>query len=241
MILPDMKMAEMIHLNYEFVSVINRFNIKLGFGDKTIHEVCEDNSVNIDFFLAIINAYYDNDYFPKEQLKSFPVNMITSYLKKNHEYYLFDKIPELESLIKKMILECYQKNHKSDLLDSFFTNYKEELIAHVSYEDEVVFPYALNVEKAYLSGKVTSEIKEQMKNYSIKTYLDKHDDVEEKLYDLKNIIIKYLPAPVNSFLCNKVLFELFYLEKDLDDHSMLEEKVLIPKVEEMEKSIFIRI
>ena len=34
-----------------------------------------------------------------------------------------------------------------------------------------------------------------------------------------------------------LFFDLFTLEKDLNDHSRIEEKVLIPKVREIEKSL----
>jgi regulator of cell morphogenesis and NO signaling len=38
----DMKMADIIHHAYQLLPVITRFDIQLGFGDKTVHEVCEN-------------------------------------------------------------------------------------------------------------------------------------------------------------------------------------------------------
>ena len=76
-----------------------------------------------------------------------------------------------------------------------------------------------------------------METYSIMDYEDEHDNVEEKLFDLKNLIIKYLPAPKNEATSYKILQELFELEKDLREHARIEDMILVPKVEAMEFTI----
>ena len=52
-------MADVIHLNYFTLSVLNRFGIELGFGDKTVDEVCKQNQDDVDFFLEIVNIFVD--------------------------------------------------------------------------------------------------------------------------------------------------------------------------------------
>lgn len=231
------KMADLVHMNCLLVSVINRFGIKLGFGDKSVHEVCQEHDVKLDFFLEIVNSFHDEDYFPEKLLQDFSVKLITDYLGKTHRYYLDFKIPEIEKLIKLMVVECYENNKHAVLLESFFKEYKNELIAHIKREDEKVFPYSISIESAFLGKKNSLTESRVSESYSIEEYLSEHDDIESKLYDLKNIIIKYLPPADNQSLCSIVLTELFNLEKDMNDHSRIEEKVLIPKVLVMEKKL----
>ena len=76
-----------------------------------------------------------------------------------------------------------------------------------------------------------------VKKESIDIYADDHDNVEDKLFDLKNLIIKYLPPADDYTLSNSLLIELFRLEQDLNDHSRIEEKVLVPKMQLIEKQI----
>ncbi len=80
----EMKLADVIHHDHKLVPVINRFNIYLGFGDKSIEELCAGRRINQEFFLTIINAYHDHKYFPKKHLQSFPASMLVHYLKKSH-------------------------------------------------------------------------------------------------------------------------------------------------------------
>jgi len=221
-------------MNYLLISVINRFGIELGFRDKSVLEICREHHIDVRFFLEIVNAFHDKDYFPDEDLQVFSIQLIVDYLIKTHHFYLDEKIPEIENLIEKMVHECYNQKDNPNLLKKFFNEYKEELINHTRREDEVVFPYAIQVEKAFNREKTDPNLEKQMKMYSITNYMNEHDNLEEKLFDLKNIIIKYLPPPKHRSLCNKVLFELFNLEKDINDHSRIEEKVLVPKVITME-------
>lgn len=237
LITKNIKMADVIHLDYFTLSVLNRFGIELGFGDKTVSEVCKQYQVDLDFFLEIVNTFIDKDYFPKKHLQTFSVNLITDYLQKTHHYYHSIKVPEIESLIEEMVNSCYTQKENLVLLKKFFNNYKQELLNHTHREEIVVFPYTIAIEKAYSSDVLDRSVISLMETYSIDVFQNEHDDIEEKLFDLKNIIIKYLPQPKDSKLCNRLLHELFNLEQDINDHSRIEEKVLVPKVREMEKLI----
>lgn len=234
------KMADLIHMNYLLISVINRFGIHLGFGDKTVDQVCKEHQIDTHFFLEIVNAFHDKEYFPDKNLQTFSIRLIVEYLLKTHRYYLEEKVPELEILIGKMVKECYYGAENIDVLIQFFTEYKNELVSHTKREDEVVFPYALKIEEAYEHPEKQRELFVELGKYSMNDYMNEHDNIEEKLFDLKNIIIKYLPPPKNKTLCNTVLTELFNLEQDINDHSRIEEKVLVPKVVELEKKVMIR-
>ena len=230
-----MKMADVIFHNYHLLPVITRFGIRLGFGEKTVREVCSDSMVNLEFFIEITNSFIDDDYFSQTELTSFPVNLIVFYLQKTHEYYLEEKIPEIEALIEEMIKCSGEEFQKRQSVSNFFTEYKKELINHIRKEEDTVQPYVLEIEKAYNNKKLSRALYLKIRKYSIEDFASEHDNVEEKLYDLKNIIIKYLSPCSDSSLSNKILLELFRLEKDLNDHARLEDKVMIPKVAKMEQ------
>ena len=76
LITKNIKMADVIHTNYFALSVLNRFGIELGFGDKSVEEVCKQNNVDLDFFLDIVNTFVDKDYFPKKHLQTFSTKLI---------------------------------------------------------------------------------------------------------------------------------------------------------------------
>ena len=231
----DMKMADVIHHNYSLLPVITRFGINLGFGDKTVEEVCNDHLVNLEFFLEITNSFVDDEYIPQKDLHSFSVKLIVDYLQKTHDYYLTEKIPEMEKMIGEMVIKSGADTQKSELVRNFFNEYHEELKNHINREEQRVQPYVLEIENAFEKGSLNAPLRKKILEYSINDFAKEHDNVEEKLYDLKNIIIKYLPPCSDKALCNRLLMELFRLEKDLKAHAELEDKVLIPKIAGMEE------
>jgi regulator of cell morphogenesis and NO signaling len=237
MITENNKMVDLVHRNYSLIPVLERFGIVLGFGDKTIREVCDEQDLNIPFFLEIINSYLDDDYFPREHLITFPLKLIVDYLTHTHRDYLEKRIPEIEAIISDSKDPCYEDKEHNFLLIKFFREYKNELILHIRREDEKVFPYTLRVEEFYLDPAGAKSLPREITEYSIMDYLREHDDIEEKLFDLKNILIKYLPPPRKPDACYRVIAMLCDLEKDMNDHSRIEEKVLVPKVAMMEKTL----
>ncbi len=230
-------MADLIHKNYLLLSIISRFGILLGFGDKSVEEVCNEYKVNTYFFLEIVNSCSNENYFTDVQLKHFSIHSIVGYLRKTHKFYINQIVPEIQCLITNLYQNCFKQKENVKLLLNFFDEYKNELTIHVNREEDVVYPYVLNIEKAYETKKISDELFEQMKNYSISDYLNEHSNIEEKLLDLKNLIIKYLPPTADFKYRNKVLVKLFQLEKDVNDHSRIEEKVMAPKILNMEKSL----
>lgn len=232
----DIKLAELLVKNHHLLSIINRFDIKLGFGEKTIAQICADYTINVDFFLEIVNSFNDTNYFPKRELEKFPLSLIIDYLRKTHRFYLERKIPEIDALIQNLIDGSEKEHHKSiALIQKFYREYKDELILHIEREEKEVYPYILKLEKMYLVSDYNEVVKAFVQAYSIKQYLSEHDDIAEALLDLKSLLIKYLPPQENERLCYKILAQLDHLEQDIIDHSLLEDKVLVPRVIRMEE------
>ncbi|PIQ31685.1 MAG: hypothetical protein COW63_07620 [Bacteroidetes bacterium CG18_big_fil_WC_8_21_14_2_50_41_14] len=233
----DMKLADVLHHDHNLIPVISRFGIKLGFGENTIEEICATQQLDTDFLLTILNTFHDPRYFADRHLKSFPVGLLISYLKETHKNYLNERLPYIALLINR--LTETSSNHKSayQLLMNFFVEYKKELTKHIEREEKVVYPYVLQLEAAIVSGTTSDELLKQVNTYSITDYEAEHENVEEKLFDLKNIILKYLPPTTDQNLCFTILHELFILEKDLNEHARIEDTILVPKVEEMERII----
>ena len=235
---PTMKMADVIHRDFQLIPIIGRFGIDFGFGNKTVAEVCDENQINTWFFLEIVNSYHNPQYFPQEQLQNFPAGLIISYLSSTHNYYLKVKVPEIQGYIDEMEKKA-SSGHISNikLLNDFFKGYVEELKVHLEDEDILVFPYILEIENAIEQKKMPPGLNQKIKEHSIEKYERDHDSLEIKLSDLKNLIIKFLPPVLCKELCQKLLVELYRLEIDLENHSRIEENVLVPKVKLLEKYI----
>ena len=89
---PDDKMISIIGDNYSILQSLGSFGINLGFGDKTVQEVCEDQHVDTYTFLAIIN-FTINGYREYDDAERLSIPTLIQYLKASHDYYLGFELP----------------------------------------------------------------------------------------------------------------------------------------------------
>jgi regulator of cell morphogenesis and NO signaling len=156
---------------------------------------------------------------------------IILYLRNSHNYYENEKYPE----IKNYIQELYQKNDSPEikLIDKFFNEYFEEVKEHLSYENRIVFPYFHEL----LHKNSVSKNPHQKNDFSVNEYSEHHTDIESKLNDLKELLLKYVPVQNDRVLRRKIVVGLFELEYDLNIHSTIEETVLMPLIGKLENNL----
>lgn len=215
-------MADVLFANYKLFWVLNRFNIHLGFGEKRVDEVCESYGIPTSLFLIVCNSHTFADYLPdEEELYSLDVDSLLGYLQNSHYYYKGKCLPGIQRKLE-MLAERVN-NRPAKILQQFYSVYQAEVLHHFGYEETTAFPYI----NALLAGHPTEA-------YSIGQFERNHSNIEEKLNDLKNILIKYLPDTEEQEMLGDLLFDLCELEEDFRKHTLMEDKVLVPLVEHLE-------
>ena len=216
------KMAELVISNPILMLTLSRFGIELGFGDQNVKEVCEKANVSPSFFLLICNLYSNPEFIPsKDDIKSVDANAILSYLSESHKYYLKERLPHIEYHLKRIVEACPERF--GNTINRFFNEYKDEVESHFKYEEEVVFPYI----KSLCNNTIEP-------NFSISEFKSNHSNIEDKLNDLMNILIKYLPANIFPKERIEISLDIMEVTSDLSCHTLVEERVLVPFVEMME-------
>lgn len=213
-----MKMADLIEVNYHLLAVLTRFGIEGGFGEKTVRDICEKNRLDTDTFLLICHVFTRKDYSPTEEiLRDGRIDDILRYLHQSHDYYMNNALVLLASTIEKLVEPCTET--QKCVIWGFFSQYKTELEKHFAYEEGEVIPYVQNL----LIGKRSA-------NYSIDRFEENHSNIEDKLSDLKNLILKSLPAVCDDRLRVRLLNYIYALQNDLDSHTAIEDNILVPMV-----------
>ena len=90
---------------------------------------------------------------------------------------------------------------------------------------------------AYLINSIGLLQGEDTGRYNIGVFVARHNQIETKLTELKNIIVKYYPSRANNNLLNTVLFDIYSCEKDLCSHCRVEDYMFVPLIAELEKKV----
>lgn len=220
------KMSDLICDNYSLLMVMSRFGLSLGFGDKSVKDVCEAQNVDYRTFLAVANFISEEQYSYSVDENAFSLSALMDYLKRAHAYFLDFHLPA----IRRKLIESIDCSGTHDdvafLILKFFDEYVQEVRRHMEYENEAVFTYV----EQLLEGKLSE-------NYDIATFASKHNQIDIRLKELKNIIIKYYPEKENNNLLNAVLFDIFNCEHDLASHCQVEDYMFVPAVAQIERRL----
>lgn len=214
------KLRDLIRDNSSLLMVMSRFGISLGFGNKSVKEICESQQVDTNTFLAVANFISKNE----SNCDNLSLSSLIEYLKRAHSYFLDYNLPTIRRRLIEAI-DCSGADDVAFLILKFYDEYVTEVRKHMEYENDTVFTYVNNLIQRRLSDK-----------YSIQTFAEKHNHIETKLNELKDIIIRYYPEKENDSL-NSVLFDIINCEQDLNSHCLVEDHLFVPAVEKLEQKL----
>lgn len=217
---PEDHLRNMVEENQILLGVLSRFGLSFGFGDKTVREACKEDGVDLNSFLAVCNFLCYRDY--QSYLISLPALM--AYLRKAHTQFLDFLLP---SIRRKLIeaINCSAINDVAFLLLKFYDDYVLEVHNHMRHENDEVFSYVSHL----LAGEVRDD-------FRITDYSLNHGSMTEKLNELKNIFIIHYHVKDNEILTS-ALYDIIYCGEELSRHCEIENKLFIPAVEKLEKSL----
>lgn len=216
---PQDSLVDLINDNYSILPVLSRFSIPLGFENRRIADVCTDAGIDSEVFLFIVNFILSGK-IDNSHMSTISPEAIVDFLHNSHDYYLSYKIPH----IRQNLLNALDEPH-SDInpaIIRFFDDYIEQVKEHFRYEEKKVFPYVRNL----MSGKPS--------RYNIGMFKKHHDDIDEKLSDLKNIILRYYTTSMPNKMYD-VLVDIYNCEEDLKQHTEIENHILIPMISLVEQ------
>lgn len=81
-------MSDLICENYSLLLVMSRFGLSLGFGDKTVEQVCHQQWVHTATFLAVVNFMDDECCASDEYRQEVSIEALMAYLQQAHSYFL---------------------------------------------------------------------------------------------------------------------------------------------------------
>ena len=217
---PTDKLRNLVRDNSSLLMVMSRFGISSGFGEKTVEEVCRMHGVDVATFLSVANLISGKE----KDYKSLSLSSLIGYLRRAHTYFLDYNLPTIRRRLIEA-LDCSGSDDVAFLILKFYDEYVTEVRKHMEYENTVVFAYVDEL----LQNRLDS-------SFSIDVFGGKHNHIDIKLKELKDIVISYYPNKCNDML-NSVLFDIINCEQDLASHCNVEDMLFVPAVAELERRV----
>lgn len=218
LVTPDTKLCEVIVDEPSVVPVINRFDIVLGVGDRTIKSICKEKGIDTSFFITILNAFIHESFFLENVTGAFNAGDVVDYLRKTNNSYLRNQLPNIERHFAALISRS-DSNNNLPLLFNFYREVKTEIERRIDSDnqwfDSIISAEQSNSEVSVAGNAVQAE----------------SDSIEDKLSDLINMFVIHLRGDYDRNLCHAVLFAVISLEKDICQNNRIRNRVLRPLVD----------
>ncbi len=212
-------MLRLVNEDFNILPILSRFSIPLGFGSKTIRDVCNEAGIDTDTFLLIVNFTLSGE-IPSHGNTIKEAIGIVDFLHNSHDYFLGYKLPHIRHNLLEALDDSYSDINPAII--NFFDEYVNQVSNHFDYEENYVWPYIRSLNGSHPQSA-----------YNIQTFKKHHDEISEKLSDLKNIILRYYTTSMPNRMYD-ALVDIFNCEADLNSHHAIENRILIPMVAEIE-------
>lgn len=222
----DLTMADIISINPDAIFILSEYGIhfytSLNAKIKNLTLNHRDNYEEILY--KLLN--YKTGLFKAIRPGGWSVKLIIQYIIENHHFYLHEKLPELQDLIKQLTEHFGADQPHLQALSSRFKQFMEEIIDHLKDEEKIIFPQVIafsNKEK--INEKDRIEIDEKL-NW----IFEDHYLAGDNLQAIRKICNNFQSLPTDIPGIKLIYKELMELEKDFLLHILFENHFLVQAV-----------
>ena len=206
-------------------------------GSKPLVEACDNAQVELE---EVIAALEKSESAPQgRDWREAPLSELIRHIVNQHHSFTREESRRLMLLISKVVA-VHGKNHPELLLlQSLFRDLSQELTAHMAKEENLLFPYIIEMEEAvgHRGSLPPAMFGTAVKN-SVRTMVLEHDSSGQALHKMRNLTNGYVPPPDACVTYQTLYGALEDFERDLHEHIHLENNILFPRSEETEAAAF---
>ena len=207
-------------------------------GDTPLGEACATAGVevaNLERMLAEVGQAEAQPNGSMDFQKATLSELIGHILDKHH-VYTKSEMARLEPLVDKVIAAHGENHPELRSLGGLFQQLCADLKPHMFKEEQILFPYILEMERASLQHGAAPFAPFGTVNNPIRMMMTEHETVGDLLRELRAESSNYT-VPADGCISYQTLYQaLEVFEQDLHQHIHLENNILFPRAIELEGS-----
>lgn len=229
--------GQMVAEDYRIAQVFK--NHKIDFcckGNRSLKEVANKYDLDLEVLRGEIDDAQSRTNNDNTDFKSWPLDLLADYIEKKHHRYVEEQIPILKQYLNKLCKVHGERHPELLKIDEHFRASAGELAMHMKKEELMLFPWVRKMVKA-------EKVKEQLdrphfgtvKN-PIAMMMQEHENEGDRFRLIAELSDDYNP-PADACSTYRVAFSLLKeFEEDLHRHIHLENNILFPKAEVLERN-----
>ncbi|OJW43718.1 MAG: hypothetical protein BGO56_05295 [Sphingobacteriales bacterium 48-107] len=166
------------------------------------------------------------------------IDFLVDYIRRVHHTYLRNNLPPLSEALDRFAGKHRNKYAYIPALEELFMRFCAETLQHIKQEEEVLFPYILQVAHAYADKDSLATLLVKTLRKPLPPVMEQeHTIFRNYLLPIRELTSLYTP-PENACTSHGVLLgRLRELDNDLSQYLYLETSILFPRIINMEKEL----
>ena len=228
--------SELLQEDHRYAAVMYQYGIDFfDHLDQTLDEACRLKKVSVEKIydqLARIGVLFER---VEEDFKNYSPGRLCHYLQQSHHNYSQVMLPIIQHHIERIASQYGKDYPHLHLLNNIFDTFRKDFLVHIKYENEVVFPYIKKLERHTMH--FTHEFLMQIKEFSLEMFILKHAHDDDDMLMIRSLTGQFKTDADDHIAYRILMKELEEFEQDLKLHSLIEEKILIPKALKFEQAL----
>lgn len=195
--------------------------------DITLQELCDEKSIDCEKLAQELTALGRQEFNINFNLVSIP--FLIEYLISTHHEYAKTKLPA----IRRMIAQLSRTDESYRGLERVFRKFSNQMRKHIILEEELVFPYILEMQSVYEEFD-NGKAKKLLSKYSVEVLCHNHEHDDDEMQELKAKTENFSTNNGQPFDYKIIMHELRQLDRDMNQHAAIEDNVLFKKAAQME-------
>jgi regulator of cell morphogenesis and NO signaling len=203
---------------------------------RPLSEACAKAAVPVAEVLRSINRLAETPpAAPERDWQREPLAALINHIVEKHHVYTKDELPRLARLLNKVCDAHGQRHPELFRLRELFGGLQQELDTHLLKEEQVLFPYIERLEEAFAGGRAAAPPFFGTVRNPVRVMMTEHDTAGETL-ELMRAAASGYAVPADACASYRTLYAaLAAFEADLHQHIHLENNILFPRAEAMER------
>ena len=197
---------------------------------RSLREACDQARVSLDDVMAALLGMPARSQ-PDHSWDVAPIAALVRYIVDTHHEYTRRALADIPPLLDKVVRRHAGSHRELLEISALYQALAAELAPHVMKEEQVLFPYALQLAAGQPAAACFSTVRAP-----ISVMHREHDSAGTLLRHLREVSRGYAPPDDACTSYRALLTALADLERDLHEHIHLENNVLFPRLVRLEAS-----
>lgn len=201
-------------------------------GKKTLMDACAEKGLDI---VAVEKELQDTEKYGRSRELPFDewnAGFLVDYIVNTHHTYVRKNLPDIMQFSRKVVQVHGDRHAELSEIAAYIEKVEQELVVHMQKEEQILFPFIKQ-----LAGASKGQAPGFSVQNPIRVMENEHEAVGQYMAEIRKLTNDF-KAPAGACTTFNLLYNLLAdFEDDLHLHIHLENNILFPKAQELERAL----